>query len=110
MLVLKGWDYMIHYTCDRCHRLINPQQEIRYSVRIETTAALDRAVDETHGESNHLEELHEILQRLGDADCAEISESVYQIRNLDLCSECHRQFVKQPLGTEASGNVQFSEN
>ena len=41
---------MIHYTCDRCKRTINPENELRYVVRLEVYASLDPIEDELHDE------------------------------------------------------------
>ena len=32
---------MIHYSCDRCRRTIEPDEELRYSVNIKIEVALD---------------------------------------------------------------------
>jgi DNA-directed RNA polymerase subunit RPC12/RpoP len=101
---------MIHYTCDRCHRVINSEQEIRYTLRLESTAAIDLPEDIQGDDRNHLEELNEMLEQLEETERQEISESVYQVQRFDLCSECQRQFLKNPLGTEKSPKLQFSDN
>ena len=58
---------MIHYTCDRCKCEINPEEELRYSVQVEIKAVFDTTnhqVDDN--DTDHLLELHEILERLDD--------------------------------------------
>jgi hypothetical protein len=32
---------MIHYSCDRCKRLIDTEEELRYSVKLEVSAAME---------------------------------------------------------------------
>lgn len=101
---------MIHYSCDRCKRAIRPDEELRYSVSIEIQVTLDSSEFETDDERDHLNELHEILERLDDADRLEISESTYQRRRFDLCATCHREYVKNPLAVDSLTQLGFSEN
>lgn len=100
---------MIHYSCDRCHRKIDAQ-EIRYSVRIQIQAALDPDEPDMDDDRDHLVELKGILDQLEDADYEEISQTAYQRCHYDLCTECHRQFVKNPLSMDSSANLEFSDN
>ncbi|QDV71617.1 hypothetical protein Poly24_53560 [Rosistilla carotiformis] len=102
---------MIHYSCDRCKCEINPDEELRYSVQVEIKAVFDTPagiVDDA--DTDHLLELHEILERLGDDESDAIGEDVYQRRRYDLCSGCFRQYQKNPLGRESSLSFGFSDN
>jgi hypothetical protein len=55
---------MIHYTCDRCKRVIDPEQELRYVVRMEIEAVMDPVYDqEPLDDRDHLLEIDEILER-----------------------------------------------
>ena len=101
---------MIHYSCDRCKRSIELDEEIRYSVKIEVQVALDTSEYETHEDREHLEELHEILERLDDSEKEEISQFAYHVRRFDLCSACHREYIQNPLAIEPASRVEFSEN
>lgn len=100
---------MIHYSCDRCHRKIDAQ-EIRYSVRVQIQAAINPSEPEMDDDRDHLIELQGILDQLEDADYQEISQTAYQRFHYDLCTECHRQFVKNPLATDSNANLEFSDN
>ena len=100
---------MIHYSCDRCKRAIEPDEELRYSVSIKIQVALDSSEFEQDEERDHLNELHEILERLDDSEREEISESAYQHRQFDLCSDCHREYINNPLSIDAI-KMGFSEN
>ncbi|MFK7769783.1 MAG: hypothetical protein AB8B55_21425 [Mariniblastus sp.] len=93
---------MIHYSCDRCKRSIQPDEELRFSVNIEIQVNLDPSDFEAEEDRDHLEELNEILGRLDDTDRDEISQSAYQKRHFDLCSDCHREYVQNPLALDAS--------
>ncbi len=101
---------MIHYSCDRCRRSIELDEEIRYSVKVEVQVALDSSEFETHEDREHLEELNEILERLDDSEKEEISQFAYQVRRFDLCSDCHREYIQNPLAIDSTAKVGFSEN
>ena len=101
---------MIHYSCDRCKSLIEPDEEIRYSVTIKVEVALDSTDFEVEEDRDHLNELNEILDRLDDSEREEISQSAYQRRRFDLCSECHREYIKNPLSVDVAAKLGFSEN
>jgi len=101
---------MIHYSCDRCKRSIESDEELRYSVSIEIQVALDLPDFETDSDLDHLGELNEILECLSESEREEISQSAYQRRRFDLCSDCHREYVKNPLAVDATAKLGFSEN
>ena len=101
---------MLHYTCDCCKRPIDPEQELRYVVRVEVYAALDPMQDESDDEHDHLQEIQDILDRLDDVDDERISEDVYQQKRYDLCSNCRNAYVKNPLGRVALHELGFSQN
>ena len=65
---------MIHYSCDRCRRTIEPDQELRYSVNIKIEVALDTIEFESEEDRDHLIELNEILERLDESERQEISQ------------------------------------
>ncbi|MEM7783400.1 MAG: hypothetical protein AAF623_08620 [Planctomycetota bacterium] len=102
---------MITYSCDRCRRKIELDEELRYSVWIEIEVALDSSEFEYEDPREHLDELNEIFERLSDEEKAEISEQAYQKKRFDLCAVCHGEYVKNPLGIrwEAS-EVTYSDN
>ena len=49
---------MIHYSCDRCKRVLDSQQDLRYTLRIEIEAVMDPINEE------ELEIAREILRRM----------------------------------------------
>ena len=100
---------MIHFSCDRCHRTIDPQTDVRYIVRIEIQASVDSA-DVEMDDRDHLLEIEDILERLEDAECEDISEDVYQRRKFDLCTGCYREYKNNPLAMDAQVLFDFSEN
>ena len=61
-------------------------------------------------EGDHLLELEEILERLEDAECPNISEDVYHRRKHDLCSGCYREYRKILSQSNLKFPIGFSDN
>ena len=101
---------MIHFTCDCCKRPIDSENGVRYIVRLEVYASLDPAEDELNDDRDHLLEIHDILENLEDDESEQIGDEVYHHVRYDLCSDCRRRFVKNPLGQPASQQFDFSQN
>jgi hypothetical protein len=100
---------MIHHSCDLCKRLIDPDEDLRYVVKIEVYAALDAAANDEEDDRDNLLEMQQILQRMEDMEDAAVGDDVYQTLRFDLCPECRRRFVKNPLGRELK-QFNFSKN
>lgn len=102
---------MIRYSCDLCKRDLDPQHDLRYVVKMEIFAAMDGPAGEDD-DNDHFQEIQDILERLDDAEDDQIGEEVCQQLRFDLCPECRRKFVKNPLGREnfAAKVVGFSKN
>src|SRR5438876_405108 len=75
---------MLHYSCDMCKRPLDPDDNLR--------------------------EIHEILERMDDSDSQEIGDDVYQQLRFDLCPECRKRFLKNPLGRKPAEQFDFSKN
>jgi hypothetical protein len=98
---------MIRYSCDLCKRELDPQDDLRYVVKIEVFAALDPAADEDENDRDHLEEIQEVLERLEDSPGDDVGDDVYQQLRFDLCPECRRRFLKNPLGRAKTAKAAF---
>jgi len=134
---------MLHYSCDVCKRVIDPQAELRHVVKIEVFAAIDDVPacgceGLVADDADHLEAMHDLLERidecpeldagrldevgLGDGvdsepdssepDSSEPESSEPESRSLrfDLCDECRRRFLKNPLGGKPGKQFDFSNN
>ena len=102
---------MIHHSCDLCKRTIDTEQDVRYVVKMEVYAALDPALDETDDDRDGLQEVQDMLQRMEETGTEGVSEDeVYQSLRFDLCPECRKKFLKQPLGRAAVKQFDFSQN
>jgi hypothetical protein len=102
---------MIHYSCDLCKRPLDPENELRYVVKLEVYAAFDPlAVDDSEDDRDNLQDLHEVLERMDDAVDDQIGDDVSQQMRFDLCPECRKKFVKNPLGRKTVEKYDFSKN
>ena len=101
---------MIHYSCDCCKKTLDPE-DLRYVVKMEVYAAFDpSALDETDDDRDHLQEIQELLQRSDNAEEEQIGNDVYEQLRFDLCTECRKRFLKNPLARELSKQFEFSKN
>jgi len=101
---------MVHYSCDLCHRKLDPDEDIRYIVKIEISAAFDPAADDEEDDRDHLEEIQSLLEQLERSDADQVGEDVHQELQFDLCPECRRRFSNNPLGREIAKLLDFSKN
>ena len=112
---------MIHYTCDRCKRTIDPETESRYVVEIDVRLAREVEPHNDDPEDiDQLAELHDQLQREMNAELASgiseaapinVSEEIEDgPEQFDLCEQCHEVFVSNPLGRETAVGYGFSNN
>jgi hypothetical protein len=101
---------MIHYSCDRCKREIDAKNDLRYIVRIEIEAAMDRDDCEIADDVDHLMELEESLELMDDLDDTSIAKDIYEKKRYDLCADCYRSYIKSPVGREVSVPFGFSKN
>jgi hypothetical protein len=100
---------MVHHSCDLCKRLIDPEEDLRYVVKIEVYAALDPVDVAADDDRDNLLEMNEILERMDDAESGAVGDDVYQTLRFDLCRDCRRRFLRNPLGRE-SKTFNFSAN
>lgn len=99
---------MIHHTCDGCRQPLGPN-DLRFVVRMEVYRALGDEGAELDDDRDHLEEIDEYLERLDDFTEAHDAAGTYQQLRFDLCEDCHKGFLTDPLGRRAQ-QLNFSEN
>jgi hypothetical protein len=112
---------MLHYSCDLCKRVIDPHGDTRHVVKIEVFAALDDDTgchcfsdDDSGGadraDSDHLDEMQELLEQFDDGVTASGSDDETRVMRFDLCDECRRKFLRNPLGLRSGKKFGFSNN
>jgi hypothetical protein len=104
---------MLHYSCDLCKRSIDPHADVRHVVKIEVFQALDdeqvcgcdtaSAVDD----ADHLDDVQDMLERLDDVGMLDVDT---QSLRFDLCDDCRRKFLRNPLGVKPGKQHDFSNN
>lgn len=108
---------MLHYSCDMCKRPIDTHDEIRHVVKIEVFAAPDDDAalrdgidEETLGDADHLDDVQDLLERLDDGALgAALDDETHTLR-FDLCPDCRRRFLRNPLGLKSGKKLDFSNN
>ncbi len=101
---------MIHYSCDRCKRILDSQRDQRYVVRIEVQAVLEPPTAEAlEDDRDHLMELEDMLSAVDLSDF-DPDQDLFQQRRFDLCQECYRKYLQNPLGAEPVAHWGTSDN
>lgn len=99
---------MLHFSCDLCGRQLD---ERRYVAKLEVFPAFDpEAIGEEDLDADHLQEIAEILSEMDDAETPELEDCSAKSFRYDLCPDCHRRYVKDPLGRDQLRRLNFSEN
>jgi hypothetical protein len=101
---------MLHITCDLCGKELGTGVD-RFVVKIEVFAAHDpNEITEADLEEDHMEAVSQMLQEMDDtADAVGIEPASNQFR-YDMCPECRKRFVRNPLTKENAQKFDFSEN
>jgi hypothetical protein len=103
---------MLHVTCDLCGKLISPGDDQRYVVKLEVFAAHDPAkITEADLDEDHMEAVSELLREIEEnPDNPDLTEPAYKNFRYDLCPECHKKFLRDPLGKDMAQKFHFSKN
>ncbi len=102
---------MIHVTCDHCGKVIRPNQDRHYIVKLEVFAAHEPGgLTEEDLDADHLEAVSEMLCEMEETGEVESPPAGTQERRYDLCSGCRERFLLNPLGKEQAQKFDFSEN
>jgi hypothetical protein len=100
---------MIHFECDFCKRVLE-EDDLRYIVRMEVYAALDNSEADVDSDRDHLQEIEDILEQLDASGQLPPGDEVYQQLRFDLCAECRKKFLSDPLGRRMAQHLDFSQN
>lgn len=101
---------MIHYSCDLCGKSLSAEDQ-RYVVKMDVHEAVSPLSADDDNDIDHLEELGELLEQMGDDDEVEAPAPESCELRFDLCPECQKKFLKDPLGRESAlKQLNFSAN
>ena len=102
---------MIHYTCDMCEKRLIPDKDVRY--RVEITVELKSC--STDDDMDLFDE-EEMIRYMLESESEEFSlpttseEKPYERMVFDLCSSCHKIFMRDPLFKNVRARFGFREN
>lgn len=101
---------MQHFSCDICGQKI---EERRFTARIEVFLPFDQESTqppEFDDDLDHLDEVSEILgefELTGDLDLEPNRPHSFRF---DLCADCQKQYVKDPLALHKPRRMRISDN
>lgn len=101
---------MLHFTCDRCKRPIDTDNELRYSIQVRVEVCMGCCYSPSLEELDPLDRVADELQMLQDDVDAEYAAQLRSGQAFDLCSGCYRAYLKNPLAREMPLPLGFSEN
>ncbi len=102
---------MIHYTCDRCQTVLDPADQTRYVVQLEVHCVGSQSVGPvTDADVDSLTELHQLLEGSEGEPLIADPELPTHRGRYDLCPQCYKQFLRNPLGRDANFALHFSNN
>jgi hypothetical protein len=101
---------MLHVTCDGCGKELRAGED-HHIVKIEVFAARDPALlTEDDLDEDHLEAVAELLRQAEEADEEiELEPRSKQMR-FDLCCNCRKRYLRDPLGRETAQKFHFGPN
>ena len=101
---------MLRYSCDVCGKDLIPDEDHRYVVKIEVTAAHEpAALTADDLDDDAIESLSQLLAESGDdADFSNHLSPPRRDFRFDLCPACHKLYLRNPLARETV--LQFSNN
>ena len=101
---------MLRITCDSCGKELRAGED-RYVVKIEVFAAHDPAeLTEADLDEDHMEAVSQLIQQMEEVDVAEALEPASRHLRYDLCPECRKRYLRDPLSKETAQKFDFSEN
>ena len=102
---------MVHFSCDLCGKELRPGDDQRYVVKIEAYAAQDPAeLTEADLDEDHMEAISQLLRDMDENHEEQDVEETRRKFRFDLCPECHKRFVRDPLSKEHVQKLFFSKN
>jgi hypothetical protein len=107
----EGVSSMQHFTCDLCGKELQPGDDQRYVVKIEAYAVHDPAeITEADLDEDHMETVSQLLREEEENESSVELVEPYKNFRYDLCQECHKKFVRDPLARDVAQKLDFSKN
>ena len=89
---------MFHFICDRCGKGLLIGEDVRYEMTIEIKSAYDQ-MEITRADLNKdfNDEILNLLNKMKHKTQQELEDEVYKLFKFDLCMECQKEMLKNPL-------------
>jgi len=97
---------MIHFTCDMCGKHIHPQNDDRFRVLIDMEQ-MRPGEDDSDLEGEYLDDYDDFAM---DDNYPEDEEDAYHSFKFDLCRECARMYLEDPLMRKLPRRLRFMDN
>jgi len=109
-LFQEGLDFMLRVMCDGCGKELRAGED-HHVVKIEVFATHDPTeLTEADLDEDHMEAVSELLRQSEEnSEEIEVEPACRHLR-YDLCSDCRKRYLRDPLGREASTKLHFSKN
>ena len=99
-----------YYTCDVCQRVLDPDVDVRYSLRIAPCADAEDGDGKIDDDRDYLEEISDQLECTGSLDDVPLECDSEEPVQYDLCSECRQRFSLESPTARIVPSLDFSEN
>lgn len=89
---------MIYHRCDGCGVRLPSDGQGHFIVNVEAFAAAGRLEITEHDlQRDYAAEIRRLIAAAARMSADEIEDGVFRKWRFDLCAECHRRFVRDPL-------------
>ncbi|MFN0197013.1 MAG: hypothetical protein ACKVT0_09720 [Planctomycetaceae bacterium] len=99
---------MLHFTCDLCGQ---PMSDHRYVVKLSVYPAFDP--DEITAEDiepDQLQLVSDTIEQMETSGQTELEDCGTKSFRFDICPECRKRYLKDPLARESGRRLKFSQN
>jgi hypothetical protein len=101
---------MLRVICDGCGKELRAGED-HHVVKIEVYAAHDPAeLTEDDLDEDHMEAVSQLIRELEDLDEPPDLEPPSRQMRYDLCGDCRKRYLRDPLGKESAPKFHFSKN
>lgn len=96
---------MIRFACDRCGTALKADDSSRFILKIEAFASIGPLTSERETvERDHVREIRAVIDELKRSDADAIEDQTYRSMRFDLCRDCHREYLADPIGRAQSAS------
>lgn len=103
---------MIRYSCDLCKRDLDVERDTRYVVQLEIAQVIEPLDSgEETDDRDYLEEIQDVLERCDHDDpLLPLCDGAPRRHRYDLCADCAKRYLHNPLGRDQLKQFNFSQN